>query len=388
MVDSKLRVVVMALDDGGGMRHYAENLGGALRGCCEAETILIGADDGLDPASVAGRWLDRLPKGDRLRRIYNPRRAERLADRLLHRRRPHVVHLSSTVPCGTALARRLQRAGTKVVLTVHDVEPHEEHRSTWSRLHTFAYQRWARPVALRVPDALHVHSELHRSDLRRCYGADVAGRAYVVPHGGGLTDAVRGGARRPPELDAAGVGDGYALFFGRIHPYKGLPVLFDAAARLAARMPGFRLVVAGGGGLPEVPSPARSQTVLINRFIADDEIAALVRAASFVVLPYVRATQTGVVPVASALARPAIVTDAGSLPDMVVDGATGLVVPAGDAAALAEAMRRLAGDVEVATRMGEAAKAHMESRFAWPAVAAAHAEVYTRLAAGGRGAGP
>lgn len=386
MVDAKLRVVVMALDDGGGMRHYAENLGGALRGCCDAATVLIGDDDGLDAASAAGRWLDRLPKGGRLRRVYNPRRAARLADALVGRFRPHVVHLSSTVPCGTALARRLQRAGTKVVLTVHDVEPHEEHRTAWSRLHTFAYQRWARPLALRRPDALHVHSELHRSDLRRCYGADVAGGAYVVPHGGGLTDAIRHGARRPPELEAAGVSDGYALFFGRIHPYKGLPVLFDATARVAARMPGLRLVVAGGGGVPEVPAPVRAQTVLINRFIADDEIAALVRGARFVVLPYLRATQTGVLPLASALGRPAIVTTAGSIADMVVDGSTGLVVPAGDAMALAEAMRRLAGEVEVANRMGEAARAHMESRFAWPAVAAAHAEVYARLAACGRGA--
>jgi starch synthase len=385
MVDAKLRVVVMALDDGGGMRHYAENLGAAMRGFCEAETVLICHDDGLDHASAAGRWLDRLPKGERLRRMYNPRRARRLADGLLRRCRPHVVHLSSTVPCGTALARHLQRAGTKVVLTVHDVEPHEEHRSAWSRLHSFAYQRWARPAALRQPDALHVHSELHRADLRRCFGAGIADSAYVVPHGGGLTDAVRHGSRRPQELDAAGVGEGYALFFGRIHPYKGLPVLFDAALRLMERMPDFRLVVAGGGSLPEVPAPLRARSVLINRFIADDEIAALVRGARCVVLPYVRATQTGVVPLAAALGRPAIVTTAGSLADLVIDGTTGLVVPAGDAPALADGLERLAGDAERAASMGAAAFAHMHANFAWPAVAAAHAAAYARLTVMGRG---
>jgi len=70
-----------------------------------------------------------------------------------------------------------------------------------------------------------------------------------------------------------------------------------------------------------------------------------------------------VIPEAMACGLPLITSDFGALPDMNIDGDTGLVVPAGDSAALAEAIRRLADDPELAAAMGDTARKRAVSTF-------------------------
>jgi L-malate glycosyltransferase len=62
-------------------------------------------------------------------------------------------------------------------------------------------------------------------------------------------------------------------------------------------------------------------------------------------------------------ARPVIASDVGGLPEIVADGETGLVVPSGDAGALAEAIVRLARDSALVARMGEAARRRALAEF-------------------------
>ncbi len=66
---------------------------------------------------------------------------------------------------------------------------------------------------------------------------------------------------------------------------------------------------------------------------------------------------------AMAAARPVVATPVGGTPELVVDGETGLLVPAGDVDALADALRRLLDDPELAARMGEAGRRRVEERF-------------------------
>jgi glycosyltransferase involved in cell wall biosynthesis len=143
-----------------------------------------------------------------------------------------------------------------------------------------------------------------------------------------------------------------ALFFGYVRHYKGLDTLLDAWPAVRAKRPA-TLVVAGE--FYEDPGPYRARVTranagaspgaappvrLLDRYIADEEVEALFKAADVVVLPYRSATQSGVTHVAYALGVPVITTDVGGLAETVRPGETGLVVPPEDPQALAEAVVR------------------------------------------------
>ena len=76
------------------------------------------------------------------------------------------------------------------------------------------------------------------------------------------------------------------------------------------------------------------------------------------------------VELARTFARPVVATAVGDLPRVVRDGETGLLVPPGDAEALAAALVRLLEDPATAQRMGEAARAHSVAESSWATVAA------------------
>lgn len=117
----------------------------------------------------------------------------------------------------------------------------------------------------------------------------------------------------------------YMLFFGRIDQYKGVDILIDAYEQSEARKDGVRLVIAGKGNIAHDKSKLSEDIVLLNRYIDNNELANLIRHCSFVVLPYLSATQSGCVMSAFAFNKPIIATRVGDLPKEVVDGETGLI---------------------------------------------------------------
>src|SRR5205085_10492010 len=79
---------------------------------------------------------------------------------------------------------------------------------------------------------------------------------------------------------------------------------------------------------------------IFGRYIPDDEVEALFKAADVAVLPYRSATQSGVTHAAYATGTPVITTDVGGLAETVLPGETGMVVPPEDPEALADAVVR------------------------------------------------
>jgi glycosyltransferase involved in cell wall biosynthesis len=134
------------------------------------------------------------------------------------------------------------------------------------------------------------------------------------------------------------------LFFGRFLPYKGLDLLLDAFAQLRSRHVGLELRLVGSGrALPEQARSIEGVTV-DQRWIQDAEIPAILDAADLVVLPYVEASQSGVVEVAFAAALPSVVTPVGGLAEQIEPGVTGLVASGVDSAAVAMAVERFLND--------------------------------------------
>ena len=89
--------------------------------------------------------------------------------------------------------------------------------------------------------------------------------------------------------------------------------------------------------------------------------AALFQESSVVVLPYVEATQSGVVPVAYTFAKPVVATGTGALAEAVEHGVTGILVPPRDPQALADAIVRLLRDKSLRERMGRAGQQKLET---------------------------
>jgi glycogen(starch) synthase len=132
------------------------------------------------------------------------------------------------------------------------------------------------------------------------------------------------------------------------------------------------------------------------RFIEDaddDQILHAYQSARAVVLPSVQRTRygsssakaelLGLVPLeAMSCATPVVCSDIGPLGEIVLDGQTGYVFPAGDASALRERLRKLLLDEDRWTRMSRAALERACGRFSWTAVAKQTLEAYALDRAG------
>jgi glycosyltransferase involved in cell wall biosynthesis len=160
--------------------------------------------------------------------------------------------------------------------------------------------------------------------------------------------------------------DARLLCIGRLIPIKGHLVLLRALAQARMRVPGIALDVAGRGPLePALKSYARElgveEAVRFLGFVSPIESA--VEEAAIVVVPSLGEGFGMVALEAMERARPVIASAVGGLPEIVVDGETGLVVPPGDAEGLAEAMVALAGDLARASEMGAAGRARALAEF-------------------------
>jgi glycosyltransferase involved in cell wall biosynthesis len=80
------------------------------------------------------------------------------------------------------------------------------------------------------------------------------------------------------------------------------------------------------------------------------------------------------------MGTPLVMTDVSGAPDLIADGVTGLLVPRGDAAALAQALRTLHGDPDLRGRLASAARAAVERRLTLTQVIPRFADAYRRVA--------
>lgn len=304
--------------------------------------------------------------------LSNPRFLIELT-RLVRRERPGVIHMLSNTTLWLNAAIPFWR-GPPLVTTVHDVETHP------GDAETAVLPQWATRLAARQSDDIIVHGEgLRRlAAARFCKPLD---RVHVVPHPAILRYAER--ARREGLTRRAAGGRFTLLMFGRIFAYKGLSQLIRAEALLGGRVPGLRIVIAGRGDdawahRDLMGDPARYE--VRNAFIEDDEVARLFLDADVVALPYIEASQSGVLNLAAAFGRPVITTDVGELGATVAAHGLGLAVPAGDPARFAAAIADLAARPDLAAALGANARAWAEGPNAPAAVGATTAALYRTIA--------
>ena len=156
------------------------------------------------------------------------------------------------------------------------------------------------------------------------------------------------------------------VYVGRLKRYKGLDIALRAVALAGRDVPGLRLEIAGTGDdrsrLQRIAALLGLQErVRFLGFVSEEEKLRLLRRAWAHVFPSPK-EGWGIANVeAAACGTPAVASDSPGLRESVLNGETGIVVPHNDPEALANAMRRLSGDVELVGRLGRAGRAFAES---------------------------
>ena len=298
-----------------------------------------------------------------------------------------VIHDNQTLSYGTYLTRSL--LGRPVVANVHhplDVDVANglrEVRSIGGRIKRIAWYPWhmQQAVARRL-DALVTGSST---------SAALIERLWTLPPG--LMHAIYDGV----DIDAFHPGGtdetepGALLFVGNSEDYnKGVVYLLRAMSRLPPSTRAHLYIVGGPSGQLRV-APAEIERlgigdrVTITGRVPARELAAWYRRAQILVSPSLY--EGFGLPVAEAMGSgtAVIATDGGALPELVRDGETGRVVPAGDAASLAGAITGLLASPARCRQMGAAGHQRVLEHFTWSKTAAGTADLYREVLARRRG---
>jgi glycosyltransferase involved in cell wall biosynthesis len=174
------------------------------------------------------------------------------------------------------------------------------------------------------------------------------------------------------------------LFVGGLdeqHYFKGLHVLLDALAKI----PDARLTVVGSGGLVKFYARrafelAIGERVIFAGRVSDEELPEYYRSADVFCLPSLdRSEAFGIVLMeAAASGVPSVATDIPGVRSVVKNNETGLLVPPGDAVALAGALNSILNDSQLAAKLGAAARACALNR-TWKGAGQAYADLYREI---------
>jgi glycosyltransferase involved in cell wall biosynthesis len=219
---------------------------------------------------------------------------------------------------------------SKLVFLCHNVVPHES---------AGPMQSLAR-LALKQGDFFVVHSEEDQRNLLRLIpGANVTRSQHPT------YDVFNTGTwdRQQCRLELA-VDGNVILFFGLVRKYKGLIHLIRAMPKVLAQIDATLLVVGEfydhrGPYLDEIKALGLGDKIrIVDEYVPNEQVGKYFTACDVVALPYTSATQSGIIQIAFGFGKPVIATAVGGLPDVIADGKTGMLTPAENPDALADAI--------------------------------------------------
>jgi starch synthase len=280
--------------------------------------------------------------------------------------------------------------GVPHVVTTHSLEPHRP----WKAEQLgggYRVSSWAEKTALLAADAVIAVSTGMARDVLASYPDLDPERVHVVVNGIDTTEYDAVTATDVLERHGIDPATPYALFVGRITRQKGLAHLLRAARDL----PGQLVLCAGAPDTPEIAAEtaelvealraARPGVVLISEMLPKADVIQLLSHATCFVCPSVY-EPLGIVNLEAMACGTAVVASAvGGIPEVVVDGETGALVPydesdpAGFEAGLAAAMAAVLADPARAADMGAAGRERAVEHFGWDAVARHTLAVYEHV---------
>lgn len=235
----------------------------------------------------------------------------------------------------TTLVKLFSR--TKVLYICHNVVEHES--SWWKKLCT--------ALVLRKGDFFIVHSAEDEHNLRQIVTNPDVHRNFLPTYD--IFSTLQEQISRETAKKQLGLSDKEViLFFGFVRPYKGLDYLLRAFADVLRRNRNAHLMIVGEfwkdrdqyDRLISQLDLAKYITV-IDRYIPNEEVSLYFIAADCVAIPYTSATGSAIIQMAYGFGRAVIVTNVGSLPEIVDDAKTGYIVQSRNVEQLAQALEKL-----------------------------------------------
>jgi alpha-maltose-1-phosphate synthase len=293
--------------------------------------------------------------------------------------------------------------GIPHVMTSHSLEP----LRPWKREQLgpgYALSCWVERNAIERADAVIAVSAAMAEDVLRVYPAVAAPKVKVVHNGIDTQEFFPDPSTEGPLRLGIDLSSPYALFVGRITRQKGITYLLQAARAFA---PGVQVVFCvGAPDTPEIEREVSGQVAELaaqrpgviwsEEMLPRPDLVQLMSHATVFVCPSIY-EPFGLINVeAMSCGVPVVASAVGGIPEIVVEGGTGYLVPyvpSGDAfgspadpaafsAAIAERVNHLVASPDLARRMGAAGRHRALAEFTWAAVAAKTVDVYQEVLAG------
>ena len=361
--------VATSVDIGGGNRVIMDLIAGLDRSRFAPSLVSPSAGPLVDWAADAGVPCTVCAPGDWEGRVGMIRRAAVLSGTIL-KHRIQVVHATAQTSYRAAgLAARLTGAAS----VCHLGAPPSAGELAWS----FRYG----------PDLVIACYEGQARDVETLLKAQRStARVVAVPNGVDLRAYAP--ASNSPAADWRHNAKHVVTILGNLGEVKGYPVFLEAAAKISGELDDCLFLAVGGETFGHgfgQRMEQRAQALGLGdrvRFLGwQPHVAEILRQSDVMVLPSLSEGLPLAILEAMACARPVVATTVGGVPEAVVDGKTGYLVPPGDAEALSLATLRLLRNREAAEQMGREGRRRAESHFSVARCVAAVEQLYEGLLA-------
>lgn len=241
-----------------------------------------------------------------------------------------------------------RRQNRRVLLAVHDAFPHPGD--------SFPFWRSHFRLELGATDGIVVMSKTVAELMSEIYGYPTD-RIFSMPLPAPIFSGAAAVRQAPKDRPWR------LMFFGRIREYKGLDLLSDAYEILRHRF-SVSLRIIGQGDVPALRRLAKQPMVSIEQgWIPEQEVPSMLAEADILVLPYVEASQSGVLMSAFAAGVPAVVTPVGGILEQIQSGKDGLLAKEVTAVSLADAIAALISNPQLYTDCSAGALASARQKF-------------------------
>ena len=233
------------------------------------------------------------PKNKLLKLFYKfyPRKVIKAIREIDREQHIDIIHLlTGDFTLAPYVLTQSKRQLAKWYYTVHDLHPHEVHRTLFS-MTLWNYVLAANRLLRSRIHNLTTSSKSQYDELKRVYPNK---RVEFTHFPSLVTSQIQNGTNVVPELLRE---EKYILFFGNVSRYKGVDLLINAYSD-SKKLQSIKLVIAGKGHDCEKVINGNRQIIRISRFVNDSEVQDLFRKALLVVYPYRSATMSGVLSIA------------------------------------------------------------------------------------------
>jgi len=279
---------------------------------------------------------------------------------------PDIIHVQSGIIWELLLLFLNKHIPT--IATIHDITQHPFNNIFRPRMNTLTN------ILGNNADAIIVHGQQQFGKAKRHFSKQE--NIFSIDHG--VIDRYGTGRANITPANLSG----NILLFGTIDKWKGVEYLIQASDSIIKKLPWSHIIIAGNCRAPKYYQKLvanKNNITLIPRRQNDIEVAKLFRWADVICLPYIEASQSGVLQLAMSFGVPPVVTDVGGLPDVIIHNHSGLVIPSKNSQELARAVIKLITDNNLRETIINHIVKLRDTQFCWEKIAEKTEKTYRKV---------